>query len=351
LDSVKFGQAYWHAQEIYVSAFSNEWKTLDIERTYLMGYFYRWRHHLIQAMRQRFPDQSAPRALVEALLLGYKRGLDPETRTAFQLSGTAHILAVSGLHVGLVLTFTLFLLGRLLPPGSDRHPAVTFPLIALLFFYGFLTAASPSAMRAVLMGSTALLARMLYRPYAALNALGFAAFVQLLFSSKVIYNLGFQLSYAAVAGILAWYGPFRQLLNSLERLPYAGGYVRDLLAVSIAAQLGTLGLSWAYFGQFPLYFLVANLVAIPLGTLLSYTGFLWLITLKVPFLSTTLGWSTLLLSKSLIFTVSLITTLPGKALSLPAIPATAGVVLSLAAILGGFLYQTLRPKKKVELIL
>jgi ComEC/Rec2-related protein len=351
MDSVKFGQAYWHAQEIYVSAFSNEWKALDIERTYLMGYFYRWRHHLIQAMRQRFPDQSAARALVEALLLGYKRGLDPETRTAFQLSGTAHILAVSGLHVGLVLTFTLFLLGRFLPPGSDRHPAVTFPLIALLFFYGFLTAASPSAMRAVLMGSTALLARMLYRPYAALNALGFAAFVQLLFSSKVIYNLGFQLSYAAVAGILAWYGPFRQLLNSLERLPYAGGYLRDLLAVSIAAQLGTLGLSWAYFGQFPLYFLVANLVAIPLGTLLSYTGFLWLLTLKVPFLSTTLGWSTLLLSKSLIFAVSLITTLPGKALSLPAIPATAGVVLSLAAILGGFLYQTLRPKKKVELIL
>ncbi len=138
-------------------------------------------------------------------------------------------------------------------------------------------------MRAVLMGSTALLARMLYRPYAALNALGFAAFVQLLFSSKVIYNLGFQLSYAAVAGILAWYGPFRQLLNSLERLPYAGGYLRDLLAVSLAAQLGTLGLSWAYFGQFPLYFLVANLVAIPLSTLLSYTGFLWLLTLKVPF--------------------------------------------------------------------
>ncbi len=351
LDSVKFGQAYWQAQAVYVSTFSNDWKALDIEETYLMGYFYRWRHSLIQAMRERFPDQSAARALVEALLLGYKRGLDPETRAAFQLSGTAHILAVSGLHVGLVLTFTLFLLGRLLPPGSDRHPAVTLSLIGLLFFYGFLTAASPSAIRAVLMGSTALLARMRYRPYAALNALGFAAFIQLLFSPNVLYNLGFQLSYAAVAGILAWYAAFRQLLDGLERLPYAGGYLRDLLAVSLAAQLGTLGLSWAYFGQFPLYFLVANLLSIPLATLLSYAGVLWLLMLKVPFLSTALGWSTLFLSKSLIFTVSLITTLPGKALALPALPATAGIALSLAAILGGFLYQALRPKKKVELIL
>ncbi len=351
LDSVKFGQAYWHAQTVYVSAFSNDWKAFGIEETYLMGYFYRWRHSLIQAMRKRFPEQSAARALVEALLLGYKRGIDPETRAAFQLSGTAHILAVSGLHVGLVLTFMLFLLGRLLPPGSDRHPAVTLPLIGLLFFYGFLTAASPSAIRAVLMGSIALLARMHYRPYAALNALGFAAFIQLLFSPRVLYNLGFQLSYAAVAGILAWYATFRQLLNGLARLPYAGSYVRDLLAVSLAAQLGTLGLSWAYFGQFPLYFLVANLLSIPLATLLSYTGVLWLLTLKVPFLSTALGWGTLLLSKSLIFTVSLITSLQGKALALPAIPATAGIALSLTAILGGFLYQTLRPKKKVELIL
>ncbi len=75
--------------------FSNEWKTLDIERTYLMGYFYRWRHHLIQAMRQRFPDQSAARALVEALLLGYMRGLDPETRTAFQLSGQLRTSSLS----------------------------------------------------------------------------------------------------------------------------------------------------------------------------------------------------------------------------------------------------------------
>ncbi len=351
LDSVKFGQAYWHAQTVYVSAFSNDWKALGIEETYLMGYFYRWRHSLIQAMRERFPDQSAAGALVEALLLGYKRGIDPETRAAFQLSGTAHILAVSGLHVGLVLTFTLFLLGRLLPPGSDRHPAVTFPLIGLLFFYGFLTAASPSAMRAVLMGSTALLARMRYQPYAALNALGFAAFIQLLFSPRVLYSLGFQLSYAAVAGILAWYAAFRQLLNSLARLPYAGGYLRDLLAVSLAAQLGTLGLSWAYFGQFPLYFLLANLLAIPLATLLSYTGVLWLLTLKVPLLSTALGWSTLLLSKSLISTVSFISHLPGRALALPAIPATAGIALSLAAILSGFLYQALRPKKKVELVL
>jgi competence protein ComEC len=351
LDSLRFGQTYWNAQGVYVSTFSDTWQPLGPEKTYLMGYFYRWRHRLIQTMRTYFPGSPSARALTEALLLGYKRGLDPETRLAFQLSGTAHILAVSGLHVGLVLTLALFLIRHLLPPGSDRQPYVTIPLMGLLFFYGFLTAASPSAIRAVIMGSIALLARMLYRPYAALNALGFAAFLQLLFKPNLLYNLGFQLSYAAVAGILAWYDPFRHLLNKLEHLPYGGSYLRDLLAVSLAAQLGTLGLSWAYFTQFPLYFLLANLLAIPLATLLSYTGVLWLIALKIPLLGILLSWATTLLAESLIGTVAFISTLPGQAITLPPISTHTGVALSLAIILLGFGYQALHPKKKTELIL
>lgn len=350
LDSVRFGQRYWQAQGVYVSTFSDTWKPLDLEKSYLIGYFYRWRLWVIRAIRKYFPGSDSGRALIEALLLGYKRGLDPEVRSAFQLSGVSHILAVSGLHVGLVLTFALFLVGRLLPAGADRKPYVTIPLIGLLFFYGFLTAASPSAMRAVLMGSVALMARMLYRPYAALNAMGLACFLQLLADSKVLYNLGFQLSYAAVAGILAWYGPFRQFLSGLDRVPYLGSYLRDLIAISLAAQLGTLGISWAYFGRFPVYFLLANLAAIPMATALSYAGVLWLLTYGVPFVGAGLGWSTTLLAEGLLKIVSFVSMLPGKTIALPPISPAAGLFFSLLAILAGFTYQALYQKRRIEVI-
>ncbi len=350
LDSVRFGQSYWQAQGVYVSTFSDTWKPLDLEKSYLMGYFYRWRLWLIRMIREYFPGSESARALIEALLLGYKRGLDPEVRSAFQLSGVSHILAVSGLHVGLVLTFTLFLVGRFLPPGADRKPYVALPVIGLLFFYGFLTAASPSAMRAVLMGSVALVARMLYRPYAALNAMGLACFLQLLADSTLLYNLGFQLSYAAVAGILAWYGPFRQFLSGLDRVPHLGTYLKDLIAISLAAQLGTLGISWAYFGRFPVYFLLANLVAIPMATALSYGGVLWLLTHGVPFLGVGLGWSTAILAEGLLKAVSFVSTLPGRAIALPPISPAAGLLFSLLAILAGFAYQALYPRRRVELI-
>lgn len=351
LDSVRFGQSYWHAQGVYVSTFSDNWRPLDLEKIYLMGYFYRWRLWLIRAIREYFPGSKSARALIEALLLGYKRGLDPEVRHAFQLSGVSHILAVSGLHVGLVLTFALFLVGRVLPAGADRKPYVSIPLIGLLFFYGFLTAGSPSAMRAVIMGSVALVARMLYRPYAALNAMGLAGFLQLLADSKVLYNLGFQLSYAAVAGILAWYGPFRQFLSGFDRVPRVGAYLKDLIAISLAAQLGTLGISWAYFGQFPVYFLLANLVAIPMATALSYVGVLWLLTHGVPFLGMGLGWGTAILAEGLLQVVSFVSALPGKAIALPPISAVSGFLFSLAAILAGFVYQALYSRRRGELII
>jgi len=350
LDSVRFGQTYWHAQGVYVSTFSDSWKPLELEKSYLMGYFYRWRLWLIRAIREYFPGSDPSRTLIEALLLGYKRGLDPEVRSAFQLSGVSHILAVSGLHVGLVLTFALFLVGRLLPAGADRKPYVIIPLIGMLFFYGFLTAASPSAVRAVLMGSVALVARMLYRPYAALNAMGLACFLQLLADSKVLYNLGFQLSYAAVAGILAWYSPFRQFLSGFDRLPRLGTYIKDLIAISLAAQLGTLGISWAYFGQFPVYFLLANLVTIPVATALSYVGVLWLLVYGVPFLGVGLGWGAAILAEGLLKVVSFVSALPGKAIALPPISPAIGLFFSLAAILAGFAYQALYPRRKAELI-
>lgn len=350
LDSIRFGASYWHRKGIWASAFSSEIRWIGRERGYVGGYFLRLRARLIEALQASFPGAGPAQTVLEALLLGYTRGLDPETRAVFQLTGTAHILAVSGLHVGLVLTFSLWLLVRLLPPGKDRHPLTTALLLAMMWFYGLLTGGSPPAMRAVIMGSLALIARSAYLRYDALNALGAAAFLQLLVDPLLLSDAGFGLSYLAVLGILAWYGPLQTFLASLAKIPYVGSSVKDLVAISLAAQAGTFGLSWALFGQFPLYFLLSNLVAVPLSSFLTQLGLIWLIGLSIPFVGEVGSWVVWFLSKALLFVLGLIQALPGGSLSLVPIGIGPGLLLSALLIGGGFAYQSWRHLRQQNVV-
>lgn len=335
LDSVRFGQAYWMRQGVYLSGFSDRIQSGEIERAYWRGYFQRMRQRLIARMQASAPVEGAPLAVIQALLLGYRRGVDPEVREAFQISGTAHILAVSGMHVGLVLSLWLFLLGRL-PAAWGRHWFSQSVLISLVAFYGFLTGASPSAMRAVIMGSLAILARVIQQPYRPLNALGFAAFLQSAVDPLVVYQYGFQLSYAAVGGIMAFYAPLRtRLITGSRREPPFLSYVKDILAISIAAQAGTFFLSWAYFGRFPLYFLLSNLIAIPLATGVAFTAVGWIMLLFIPGVETLAGYPVYGLAWLLVESVRFLSALPGASLSLPPLPPQVGVLATLSLTVGG----------------
>lgn len=335
LDSLRYGTAYWHKQGVFVSCFSEKVESAGIEKNYWRGYLQRLRYELIQTMNETAPAKGVALAAVQALLLGYKRGLDPEVQSAFQLSGTAHILAVSGMHVGLVLSLWLFLLNRL-PAGWSHHWISQTVLLGLVVFYGFLTGASPSAMRAVIMGSIAILARMMYQTYSPLNALAFAAFLQNAADPQVIYQLGFQLSYAAVGGIMAFYAPLQAAL--LKIFPRGGTllrYFQDLIAISLAAQVGTFFLSWAYFGRFPLYFLLANLIAVPLATATAFAAVGWVILLPIPMLDHIGGYVAYALAWLLVESVRLVSLLPGGSLSLPSLPPGVGVALTLLVLVGG----------------
>lgn len=338
LDSIKYAPDYWRQQGVYTSGFSETIEIGRVEWTYLGGYFRRVRQRLVQAIQAATPKEGAPLAVIQALLLGYKRGIDPETREAFQLSGAAHILAVSGMHVGLVLTLWLFLL-RQLPAGWNHHRSAQLFLLGLLVFYGFLTGASPSAMRAVIMGSVALLARMLYERYLPLNALSFAAFLQAATDSQIIYHIGFQLSYAAVGGILAFYGFFQYLFSSYRlrnRKVLWHSYITDLVALSLAAQMGTFFLSWAYFGRFPLYFLLTNLLAVPIATALAFAAVGWVSLVWIPILGEIVGYPVYGLAWLLVIIVESIARLPGASITLPALAPWVGVVLTVGLLtIGG----------------
>lgn len=263
---------------------------------------------------------------LSALTLGDRTNLDKQVRKSFSAAGAMHVLAVSGLHTGILLLVLINLLtvfGWRKPLYDERgkRTVLTIVLIALLIGYAFLTGCSPSVVRSVWMASLCLVAVMLYRRPAILNIIFASAFFILLFHPNDLFSISFQLSYAAVLAIVLFAGGWERLI------PHTG-----LIGVSIAAQLGTLPIALCYFGQMSNYFLLTNLLVIPLAWLMMMGGLAFF----------TVGWWQplgLLIAKGLnVLTYSLnegvtwIESLPGASTNIQLPPY--GIVLALAVAWG-----------------
>lgn len=207
-------------------------------------------------------------AVLSALTLGYTDELQPELMAGYSASGAMHILSVSGLHVGIVYMVIAFLL-RFLSGRKSLLIIRAVVIILFLWVYAFITGLSPSVIRSAMMFSFVAIGTAFERKSQIFNTVFASAFLILLFNPNYIFNVGFQLSYAAVISILVFQKPFS------AALPVSGKFLkslRDLLTVSVAAQLGTLPFTLYYFQQFPNYFLITNLIAIPLSGLIIYTA-------------------------------------------------------------------------------
>lgn len=220
-------------------------------------------------------------AVLSSLTLGDKSDLSDEVKEVYSSAGVSHILAISGLHIGLVYGIMLLLL----VPVWRRLPRLKIPLllsaVATLWLFALFTGFSPSVVRAVLMFSLLTLSGMVSGNPGSLNTLMTAAFVMLVFKPLWLFDVGFQLSFAAVASILL----FQPLLSSA--LPVENKLlvkVRDLLSVAVAAQIGTAPLVMFYFHRFPLHFLVSNLWVLPLVTVIMYLAVLMLMLSPLPVL-------------------------------------------------------------------
>ncbi|MCX7767471.1 MAG: ComEC/Rec2 family competence protein [Flavobacteriales bacterium] len=234
---------------------------------------------------QRFIKHEETRALMLQMLMGLRSEISEETRAAFRNTGVMHILAVSGLHVGIVYVVLAFV-GRLLIP--DRGVYRWFLTAFILFFvwsYCALAAMRPSVVRAALMFSFVSMGRLIRREIPLLNSLSAAALVNLSLDPSDLFDLGFQFSYSAVAGIGLLYKPLSSLWN--PNIPFLR-WLWDLTCVSLSAQAATTGLTLLYFGQFPLLFLLANWVAVPAAAVVIY-GTLAFMLSPVHELSFTLG--------------------------------------------------------------
>ncbi|WP_422083422.1 ComEC/Rec2 family competence protein [Ulvibacterium sp.] len=244
----------------------NSFVLLENPSTTLYGTASRLRSRIISKLRKaNFGEEEL--SIIQALLLGQRRDISESVYDNYKNAGAVHILAVSGLHIGILLVLLQFVLKPLerLPRGKTVKLAV---MVALLWGFAFLAGLSASVVRAVTMFSFVAYALYLNRPSNTFNILALSIlFILLVVDPKLLFQVGFQMSYAAVFAIV-WIYPLLQQLwfpkNGLLRK------VWQLLSVSIAAQLGVLPISLFYFHQFPGLFFVSNLLIVPfLGLILS----------------------------------------------------------------------------------
>ncbi|MEN9972021.1 MAG: hypothetical protein RIS20_368 [Bacteroidota bacterium] len=218
-------------------------------------------------------------SIAQALILGDKSMLDNEIRSAFTATGSMHILAVSGLHIGLILQLLLALI-KLGAKWVNRSTAILF-VILLLWFYALMTGFSPSVIRAVFMFSVLTLTQMKGLQASSINSLFFTAFVIVLWKPMYLFDIGFQLSYLAMLGIFLFYPKIAGIWKPRNKILF---YLWEGTAIGFAAQVATTPLTLYYFHQFPNYFAVANLGLMGLSSIVLGAGIFILVTHKIPLL-------------------------------------------------------------------
>ncbi len=250
------------------------------------------RRSVRQALARHVPDRDV-QALLGALLLADRSGIEAPTLDAFRATGLMHLLAVSGLHVGLVglAVYVLLrpLLGRL---GWRRRQveagraAVTLVLLAL---YVVVAGASVSVVRAFVMVALVIVGKTLDRPTDALNTLGVAAVLILLHRPAALFDVGFQLSFGAVAALVSLTPLLTATVPERVRRSATGAFVTGSIATSVAATLGTAPALLAHFGTLPLGGLVLNVAAIPLTAVTLGAGLGCTLTAFAPPLAAAFG--------------------------------------------------------------
>ncbi len=241
------------------------------------------RSHGKRLLRDHFTDEKSL-AIASALLLGVKDWIDEDLRDAYAGAGAMHILAVSGLHVGIVYTFLsyLFQLFRL----KKRRILTTTIAVLILWLYALITGFSPSVVRAVLMFSFIEVAKLFRRQNITYNSIGASAFLLLLYNPNYVFEVGFQLSYLAVIGIVFLYPRWSSLW---EPDSWILRRAWELSVVSVAAQLATFPLAIYYFHQFPNYFLLTNLIVLPAVAIILQAGLAFLLVGWIPYVSVFFG--------------------------------------------------------------
>jgi competence protein ComEC len=243
-------------------------------------------------------------ALVAAITLGQKSMLDPEQKQVFINAGVMHIMAVSGLHAVILSLFIFNLLFFMKKRFNFLRIIIT---VFMLWAFAFVTGLTPSVLRATIMFSSLQAGILMKRNVNSINSVLASAVILIIFHPSVLFDAGFLLSYSAVIFIICFYQDFYLKLTFKSR---AGNKIWQSAAVTIIAQAGTLPLTISLFNRFPTWFILTNIIIVPLSSLSIIIGCLVPLTYPVKFISQPLA-------SILDYLTGLTETITEKAASLP----------------------------------
>ena len=248
-----------------------------IDKTRL--FFLQKRHYLLQQVKGSITTHQEDYAILAAMTLGDKSAISREQKESYAIAGTSHLLALSGLHLGII-----YMLLSWLFHNRRRQLLNQLLLVGSIWSFVLLVGMPSSVVRAAIMISIYAFVSLLNRSKAPINTLALAAIIMLCFNPYALFDVGFQLSFAAVLAILLFVPLFESLITT-HRLPLT--ILKSMTAVSIAAQIGTAPLVAYHFGRFSPWFLLSNYVSIPLVTVILYIMLLLLLLGFWPMLQTT----------------------------------------------------------------
>lgn len=269
----------------WVGYFVTSWTLVSHDLRPWYTYAKGWQYHLVDRYR-RLGIDGPELGTLSALTLGYRDDLDTDIRQAFANAGAMHILAVSGLHTGIFLLilwqlFTLFGLCRPLYDRTGHRWLLVIGISLILWAYAFITGATPSVVRSVIMCMLGLVAYACHRQVRLLNVLSAAAFFILLFRPNDLFTPSFLLSFFAVGALIVWSPVLNRFLPP-----------NSIVSASVAAQLGVAPLGMYFFGSLSVCFLLTNIVVVPGAYVLMILGLLTLVLGGVPYIGTCLVWLT-----------------------------------------------------------
>jgi len=268
-DYQRYMQCHGFSGETFVNRERWQWKTVSLtglsltERARLQALCLR--HRLLEHYKQ-WNFENEEYGVVAAMTLGDKSQLNTQLKDIYSRVGASHVLALSGLHLMIIYAvINLFI-------GWWRFRTISQVLIVFsIWVFAFLVGLSPSVMRSAFMISVYAILSLGYRERMSVNTLAFTAIIMLIINPFALYDVGFQLSFAAVLAIILLNPLFTSLipLHTLQSHRWLNA-IWGLTTVSISAQIGTAPLVAYYFGKLPTYFLLSNFIVIPLATIILY---------------------------------------------------------------------------------
>ena len=274
-------QRYASFQQIFHNAFLKEkdWVKLDSKKVnQFQQFIFTSRENILSILQKNISSGKDELGIAEALLIGYTNDLDKDLVQAYSNTGVVHIIAISGMHLALIYGMLVFVFARI-PVIKKSKWLQAVLILSCLWIFSLVTGGAASVLRSAVMFTFITIGKYFIRQTSIYNSLAASAMIMLLYNPFYLWDVGFQLSYLAVVGIVAFQKPLYNLFYFKNKLADA---VWKATALTTAAQILTFPVCIYYFHQFPLLFLITNLIAVPLSTAILYAEILLVMISWIP---------------------------------------------------------------------